>query len=261
MRYFDGSQILPKTRLILEEILGRYVGAREIGTFHSPGAVEHIVIDPDRDPRRAWRSGPRRVHCRRRRCGRLSGALIDPFARHAPGEGLRGSQPQRGQAAVEASPIPQSRDAASAPADLGVCEALDSAISVCDRPPMRDWVSPAKRIPQPLDTPRAFAVLKTPFPRSRVCCATAVNVSLPIGGRRGRGLPDARDVPDLSGRVVVSVWMAPKRDVLTLMEDAEDEDIRLANAVQEPKRIHKELANVRISVLRDWRASLTEDPE
>jgi hypothetical protein len=45
------------------------------------------------------------------------------------------------------------------------------------------------------------------------------------------------------------------------MEDAEDEDIGLARAVQEPKRIHKELANVRISVLRDWRASLTEDPE
>jgi hypothetical protein len=65
----------------------------------------------------------------------------------------------------------------------------------------------------------------------------------------------------LLGRVVASVSIAPTRDILTLMEDAEDEDLGFAHAVQEPERIDKELANLRISVLWDWRASLSKDAE
>jgi hypothetical protein len=60
---------------------------------------------------------------------------------------------------------------------------------------------------------------------------------------------------------VISVSIAPTRDILTLMEYAEDEDVGFAHAVQESERIHEKLANVRLSVLGDRRASLTEDPE
>jgi hypothetical protein len=45
------------------------------------------------------------------------------------------------------------------------------------------------------------------------------------------------------------------------VEYAEDVDFGFAHAVQESERIYKKLANVRLSVLWDRRASLSEDPE
>jgi hypothetical protein len=64
-----------------------------------------------------------------------------------------------------------------------------------------------------------------------------------------------------SGRVVCSVSIAPTPHALTLVEQGKNKDVGFAHAVQESERIDEKLANVRLSVLRDRSAALSEVPE
>lgn len=123
--------------------------------------------------RRTARPDPRAEFPRRTRTAR---APLRPGAR------LSGLTPL-------ASPIPQTSDASHAPADFGVYEALDSAGGVRKRAPLRDWVSPAHRIPQTPEAPGASAELGTPVPRS-----TVSRIAARVAGARVR-LVDHRD-PD-----------------------------------------------------------------